>query len=71
MISLLSLVAISPLTTKAYAMKEDEETYALAADAKGAQRLTIQNETLKKTLCAQGRGWNFLTNFYLSKNNLK
>lgn len=29
-------------------MKEDEDTYALAAGAKGAPRLTIQNETLQE-----------------------
>lgn len=29
-------------------MKADEDIYALAAGAKGAQRLTIQNETLKE-----------------------
>ena len=29
-------------------MKEDEDIYALAAGAKGAPRLTIQNETLKE-----------------------
>lgn len=34
------------LTTKAYAMN-DKDIYALASGAKDAQRLTIQNETLK------------------------
>lgn len=46
-IFILSLIAIFTLPTKAYAMN-DEDTYALAAGAKGAPRLTIQNETLKK-----------------------
>lgn len=44
---LVSLIAIFTLSTKVYAMN-DEETYALAAGAKGAPRLTIQNETLKE-----------------------
>lgn len=42
----LSLIPIFTLPTKGYAMN-DEETYALASGTKGAQRLTIQNETLK------------------------
>lgn len=45
-ISLLIFITQFSLPTKAYAMI-DEDTYALAAGAKGAPRLTIQNETLK------------------------
>lgn len=46
------MIVITALTmSPAFAMEtdmNDEDTYALAAGAKGAPRLTIQNETLKE-----------------------
>lgn len=46
-VALLSFLILFTLSTKAHTMN-DEETYALAAGAKGAPRLNIQNETLKE-----------------------
>lgn len=46
-ISLLSLIAIFILSTKAYAMNEEDNMRAVAAGANGAKRLNIQDDTLK------------------------